>query len=465
VKKKLLAVAMASLMVAACTSGDEGEGTADTTAAPVPASTGAPSTEAPSTAPDSTEPESTDVETTEPATSEPAVDEEFVDQSLTGPAPGVTDDTIKVGITYIDLGSVEGLSTNHGDYAGTYTALIDDLNANGGINGRLIEPVIVPISLADGGNADAVCLQLTEDEQVFVVMGFFLNDAPACYLELHETAIVGGTQTEDLLSRAKAPWYTSEIGSDFEADAIRKFAEDGLLDGTLGIMASSTDQALLDGTILPTLAELGIEPAEVAVNDAPTTDTAAVEAQAATIIERMEAAGVDTILAPTNNAPGVAQALEDTSYRPVILATNQGALTAFIQEEGHDLSVLDGAVSASIFGPVEANVAQPGFLECREVTEAAGIEWIDPAAWVEGPRPWVSLSAACNALTLFKAIATYAGPNLNYATYQEAGNTIGEVQMPTIPDPFFYGAPPHADGDAPVYLFVWDPATKSFVLP
>jgi ABC-type branched-subunit amino acid transport system substrate-binding protein len=426
-------------------------------------STEAPSTEAPSTEPDSTEPESTDVETTEPATTEPAVDDEFVDQALDGPAPGITDDTIKLGITYIDLGSVEGVSTNHGDYAASYQALIDDLNANGGINGRLIEPVIVPISLTDGGNADAVCLQLTEDEQVFAVLGFFLNDAPACYLELHETAIVGGSQTEDLLSRAKAPWYTFETGSDFEADAVRKLADEGLLDGTVGVLVTSTEQALLDGTIIPTLTELGIEPAVVAVNDAPATDTAAIEAQAAAIIERMEASGVDTILAPANNAVPAAQALEDTSYRPVILSTTQNALNAFIQDEGRDLSVLEGAVAAGTFGPVEANVSQPEFQECQAVAEAAGIESVDPATWVEGPRPWVSLTAACNSLALFKAIATYAGPNLNYATYQEAGNTIGEVKIPTIADPYVFGAPPHADGDAPVYLYVWDPASKTLV--
>jgi len=73
-------------------------------------------------------------------------------------------------------------------------------------------------------------VQLTEDEEVFVVVGFFLGDAALCYLEGHQQAIIGGSQTEDFLARAQAPWYTTDFGSDFEADAVAKLAESGALD-------------------------------------------------------------------------------------------------------------------------------------------------------------------------------------------------------------------------------------------
>jgi hypothetical protein len=152
------------------------------------------------------------------------------------------------------------------------------------------------------------------------------------------------------------------------------------------------------------------------------------------------------------------------SYRPRVLITTINAITAQNQEGGHDLSVLEGAVAAGTYGPIENQVDDPDFQKCLEISQAAGIEWIDPADWVDGPTPWTSLLSACADLTLFKAIATKAGPNLNYGTYQEAGNTLGELKLPGTPNPYFYGAPPHADGDAPVYLYFWDPAAEDFLL-
>ena len=124
-----------------------------------------------------------------------AVESEFVDQSLEGSTRGVTDDTIRIGITFPDLTSVDQMTVNHGDYDATFRALIDKINADGGINGRMIEPVMAPINLSGEGNADAACVQLTEDEEVFVVVGFFLGDASLCYLEGHQQAIIGGSQT------------------------------------------------------------------------------------------------------------------------------------------------------------------------------------------------------------------------------------------------------------------------------
>lgn len=482
-RKKFYAAGLAVALVAGCTSGDDSSDTTSPAEEPAGEGSEAPTdseapdeTEAPgeTETPESTEPpeeseaaEGTDApdETDEESVdAEPAADE-FVDQSLDGPAPGVTDDSIRVGITYVDLGSVENVSNNHGDYEATFSALIDRMNADGGINGRQIEPVIVPISFADGGNADAVCVQLTEDEEVFLVMGFFFADAPACYLETHQKAIVGGNMNEDLLDRAQAPWFTFEIGSDFERDAINLLAEQGQLDGTIGVYGAIDNQPLIDGTILPTLAGAGIEPVEVAINDAPANDTIAGDQQNATILQRFEAAGVDTVVATGNDALGIAQALETTGYRPRIVSTNYQTLFSFANDEAErDLSVLEGAVTAGTFGPFSAIFSEPDMAECVDTTTAAGLDWVHPDDWVEGPRPWISLLSACRNLALFEAIATYAGPNLNYATFTEAGETIGAVAMPGYPEPFVYGPRPSLDGDQPLYIWRWDADAEDFVI-
>jgi len=153
----------------------------------------------------------------------------------TAPAPGVTDDSVKIGVTYVDLASLGDIVTiDHGDYESAYQALFDDINANGGINGRIVDPVIVPINPVGTEASDAACVQLTEDEDVFAVIGFFLDDGVLCPLEAHETAVIGGVQTPERLDRAAAPWFSPEGSSDFQVEVVRALAEQGELDGALG---------------------------------------------------------------------------------------------------------------------------------------------------------------------------------------------------------------------------------------
>ena len=86
-------------------------------------------------------------------------------------APGVTSDTIKVGVTFVDLSSLKDvLNLDLGDYQGAYQALFDDINAKGGINGRKIEATYAPASPVGTEASAAACTKLTQDDPSFVVM-------------------------------------------------------------------------------------------------------------------------------------------------------------------------------------------------------------------------------------------------------------------------------------------------------
>ena len=157
----------------------------------------------------------------------------------TGPAPGVTDDTIKIGVTYVDLEAIrEIVDLDQGDYEASYQALIDEINAAGGIHGRTIEPVFAPISPLGPAPAEEACVRLTEDEDVFVVVGYFQDDVVLCTVSDHATAVIGGTVTDARFEQAEAPWFTTEAGQDAELDAVRVMAEAGELDGNLGVFAT-----------------------------------------------------------------------------------------------------------------------------------------------------------------------------------------------------------------------------------
>ena len=55
------------------------------------------------------------------------------------------------------------------------------MNDRGGINGRMLE--LHPVTYLPVGTveSDAACVQLTEDEEVFVVVGTALGDEVLCY--------------------------------------------------------------------------------------------------------------------------------------------------------------------------------------------------------------------------------------------------------------------------------------------
>ncbi len=118
-------------------------------------------------------------------------------------SPGVTADAIKIGYLVPDL---EKLQTTLGfkvpNYGGVpgitkqIQASVNAVNANGGLNGRMIVPVIKEYV---GGNdspeyAESFCNAFTQDDQVFAVVlqGQFQNNARPCYFA-RKTIMLDGT--------------------------------------------------------------------------------------------------------------------------------------------------------------------------------------------------------------------------------------------------------------------------------
>jgi hypothetical protein len=381
-------------------------------------------------------------------------------------APGVTADAIKVGITYVDLKAIAAVTTiNHGDYEAAYRAVIDDLNNHGGIDGRKIEPVFAPVNPIGTQPAEQACVKLTEDDKVFVVMGFFQTDAVVCPLESHGTAVLGGEMTPERLQRAKAPWFSLEQSSDMQSDGVTALAKHGDLDGKLAVFAQVTDKALLDNTIKPLLDDLGIKPVATAVLDVPQNDTTAAVTQTGVIAQNFKSKGADKVLVIGSAGVTWANGVEKTDYRPQSLFITTNSINAYTANAaGKDLSVLNGAIAADGYGPGSRIYEDAKLQKCFGVIEkATGTKIKNPEDVKEGePDNFVSAFAACRYVTLFKALAEAAGKDLNYATFRAAAAKAGPIAIPGYPDPFTFGAPPHADGDPKVYLFEWNPSSDGF---
>jgi hypothetical protein len=75
---------------------------------------------------------------------------------------GVTSTSITVGAPYVDLASLQalGISINQGSYPDAYNALVANVNATGGINGRKLKVVLTPVNPTGtaGGRPGRPCL-------------------------------------------------------------------------------------------------------------------------------------------------------------------------------------------------------------------------------------------------------------------------------------------------------------------
>ena len=61
-------------------------------------------------------------------------------------------------------------------------AIVDDINAHGGIHGRKLDATIVKLNPTSPTQATSACTKLTQDDKVFVAVGFFLADSVLCYV-------------------------------------------------------------------------------------------------------------------------------------------------------------------------------------------------------------------------------------------------------------------------------------------
>jgi len=372
----------------------------------------------------------------------------------------VTKDEIKIGVSYVDLAAVRaaGINRDHGDYVKAYQTVIDDLNANGGVNGRKIVPVYAGIDPIGTDPAQQACVKLTEDDKVFAVIGQFQGDAPLCYVEQHKTPVVGGTITTENLKRAKAPWYTLEPSDPDVALIVDALAKDRVFTkGKVGVIDVAQEKSVVDDIVMPALKKNKVSSTSVAILNAPQGDIPAGQAEMDTVLERFKADKVKTILAVGGTGVLTAQRLAMTDYRPRLALTNQGVISAYLNTAGSDKSVLKDAITGNPSYPYN----DPTLTKCRDKVAAATNEKM-----VETPAPGqpsyrTSAEVACRYVALFAALATAAGKNLTAASFGKAAEKAGSVDVPGS-GAIAYNPKTHTFAQ-PVFLARYDPSTQTFV--
>jgi hypothetical protein len=394
-------------------------------------------------------------------------------------AQGVDSSTIRVGVTYVDFSAIRNIvDIDQGDFRTSYTALFNDINAHGGINGRKIVPFFAPVNPIGTAPAAEACTQLTEDDKVFVVLGFFNASDPLCYLDTHGVNIVGGPATGASLSPAqqqeeKATWFSTALSEDHlipkELDV---FNQEHLFSGQkVAVVALAQDQSVLQNLVVPELQKLGVDVVQTAINDVPATDITAANQQMALIGQKFQSAGAEVVVAAGEGASeGWPESLKanHSTYHPRLVATNYDSLSAWIgSKTGYDPAVLPGAVSALASEPWDQFWSDAGLQHCVSLINAAGpkeaIVTPTPANINKEPQTWVSAGQACANVTLLAAVLKAAGPNLDNHAFLTGGESLTNLTVPGsgVPGALNFG-PQYHDGNGPLVVYTWDPNQKAF---
>jgi ABC-type branched-subunit amino acid transport system substrate-binding protein len=384
---------------------------------------------------------------------------------------GVTASSIKVGVTYADVAAIRSIiNVDPGNYKVAYTALFDQINAQGGIHGRKIVPVFAPVDPLGPAGAATACTQLTEDDKVFAVVGYFLPADTTCYLDSHATPIIGLSLTAAESAAAKAPWFNPVISdSDLIPREMSTFKQEGAFSGKkVAVVGTSADEAEMN-IVVSELKKLKVDVVQTAVNSVPDTDTAAMTSEFAVIAQKFQSDGAAVVVAvgnAGNNWPAALQSNQST-YTPRLVATDYIDLLAYVENKaGYSQTVLKDALTAGGYPPANVFWDDPAMKRC-----VATIHKAEPTAIINNPVTatastpvtWTAPETACQQVALFSDIVEAAGKTLNNQTFAKGGASLTHVTLPGGGGTFDFGGG-HGDGDGPVFVYQWTPAVNKLTL-
>jgi hypothetical protein len=377
------------------------------------------------------------------------------------PSQGVTATTIRVGIPYIDLSAVRkfGITLDQGNYPDAYNAIIADLNARGGVDGRKLAPYVLAVSPVGTAPAATACTQLAGDDKVFVAIAPF---EPACFLQQGVPTIAGSYQSGP--ATGIAPNFTlTPPQAAYDPVQLKVFVHEGVFKGKkVGIFAGqTTDQDELH-VVESALHSLHVPVVATAVDAGAPGDQAAINEQANIIAQHFQSSGVNEVVAVGEGSlvwPDALQANQST-YHPPFIATNEGTIETAVLAASISPTYLRGLLTSS---PVPSNYQiwhTPFVQHCYQVVRKAypSDKITLPANPIKGSdQTFFSVESACINMALFSTIAKAAGKNLTVANFEKAGYGLRNATIPGAASSVSFG-PGRSYPLGSIILVTYDPS-------
>lgn len=413
--KRLLAIGLAlALLAAAC--GDDGgdaeagDGTTSTTSTTTTEGTGDPG-------------EST---TTTEAPAE-----------LTASWKGVTPETISIAVSILDFQALIDANLQEfgwGDQRLIWDFYIEDLNNRGGIAGRQVDAYLDFYNPAYAIEAEASCLRMTEDRDVFLVIGSFVGPAQTaapCLLSQEDLVVVGGTMTTDLLAGAEAVWINGAAADRRRIPIFFQLLDqEGRLDGKrIAIVSGEEDLPSTEDLVIPWLDDRGIEVVFTAVNTVPTDDVIAEDDFWRRTAERIRSENVDVIIS-NGDTTGAVRGIRPNGLEQEVWVLRTDQLVNLGSTA--DRADADGFIGTSTATPSEV-WNEPTMASCvQKFTDA------HPDIRIDGPEEvglndekwYIELQLVCARLALTELILNAAGPELTPASVTAAYEAAGDIEIP-----------------------------------
>jgi hypothetical protein len=376
------------------------------------------------------------------------------------PAQGVTATTIRIGIPYLDLAAVRkfGITLDQGNYPDAYNAIIADLNAHGGVDGRKLVPYLLAVSPVGTAPAATACTQLRGDDKVFVAIAPF---EPACFLQQGVPTIAGSYQGGP--ASGIAPNFTlTPPQAAYDPVQLKVFAHEGVFKGKkVGIFAGQTTDEDELHVVASALRSLHVPVVATAVDAGAPGDQAAINQQANIIAQHFQSSGVNEVVAVGEGSlvwPDALQANQST-YHPPFVATNEGTIETAVLAASISPTYLHGLLTSS---PVPSNYQiwhTPFVQHCNHVVRTAypSDKITPPTNPISGSdQTFYSVEAACINMALFTTIAKAAGKDLTVARFENAGYGLRNATIPGAASSVSFG-PGRSYPLGPVIVVTYNP--------
>ncbi len=437
--------------------------TAPTTTSTAPTATAAPTTATAAPTTTTTTPAEEPTETTTTVVEEPPETTTTTTEApilLTDSFRGVTSETIRVGFTSIDFekfNSTYGFNLTYANYGPAVDTYVAHVNATGGILGRMIEVVHGTFLPVGAATAEAVCVELAEDHQVFAVLNGFAGPGAEsvneCFGGLYDTILVGGKPTPEQLERITATWISDDISLGRRGRAfVNLLRETGRLAdlGTFMLYGANGDY---EATIADTTEALEAAGADVALAtyNPSTGDEAATLAHMEVLLERARAEGVSTVFF-IGEAAYAQEVLFQLGDEFTVLILNGDSTNRWKTDPPLGIEEAGTLLTNRSF----TSSTDPAMADCLAIIEAGlGLEVRSVELLEEGEANyWSATQASCRLFEMFRQIAIAAGPDLTNESFAAAAVQLGSFSISG--QPYNSLGPDKFDARDTLSLAEWD---------
>lgn len=375
---------------------------------------------------------------------------------------GVTPEAIRFAVMHPAadfLSDAAGVSYSGRSTAEVVQPFVDEINAEGGINGRRLEPRFIEFNPIDPETMQAACLQAAEDDVVFAALplGGLYGDGEVCMGQREIPTLTPNTSSADVLYRRDEGYVRQTAMS--KDRTLKSWADWLLASGTatpdtrIAVVYADVpeDTPLVQDVFVPYLEEIGFTDVEAVVLDLSDVDGAM--ASARRVADRLAATRAEVVLPVSGNIlfSLVLGELANIGYQPTFSASDFGSIARddvgyYPAEQWAGTEGITSGLTGEVLvdGVPDTEAAQ----ECLDVYTADGREIARDASQPEDADAIEvgTMLLACQQLALFADAARRAGPNPTRASLLEAIDDTGLWTHRVTTTPSFTFEPGKYDG-------------------